>query len=282
MNAHPWRIGCVAYLNARPLLGRDPEGILLDHPAVLADKLARHELDVALVPVFEWFRHPEYLAVGGSGIVARGEVFSVIIATECPIQEIASVQLDAASRTSNHLAQVLLPQHVAFTSAQEISLPQGDRAMVLIGDRAIEFRHTHGRRYLYHDLGAWWYRETGLPFVFALWLMHPATAQADALSKELRTKLEEGRRLIPLIISQQADRAFAARYLTHHISFDIDQHAQRGIEEFARRTKAKKLIRRKNFDVWKFATAEEHPARESFCGEAFPARNERVASRIAH
>jgi chorismate dehydratase len=62
------RIGCVQYLNSRPLIHclRPPAGpgpglldVYLAHPAKLAARLREGVLDAALVPVFEVLRSPE-------------------------------------------------------------------------------------------------------------------------------------------------------------------------------------------------------------------------------
>jgi chorismate dehydratase len=55
------RIGAVSYLNSKPLVHEletlAPQAELtLDYPSRLADQLARGDLDVALIPVIEYFR----------------------------------------------------------------------------------------------------------------------------------------------------------------------------------------------------------------------------------
>nr|MBA3762501.1 hypothetical protein [Chthoniobacterales bacterium] len=50
----PLRIGCVKYLNARPLIHGWPGAVEFDHPANLCRKLRAAELDVAFVSSFEF------------------------------------------------------------------------------------------------------------------------------------------------------------------------------------------------------------------------------------
>src|SRR5207249_2161289 len=57
------RIGCVKYLNARPLIRGWLGGVEFDHPATLCKRLAKGELDVALVSSFEFLRNPIYRIV---------------------------------------------------------------------------------------------------------------------------------------------------------------------------------------------------------------------------
>src|SRR2546423_3008368 len=74
------RIGCVKYLNARPLIHGWPTDVVLDHPSALCARLSRGELDVALVSSFEFLRNPIYRIVDGISISSDGPVHSVIVA----------------------------------------------------------------------------------------------------------------------------------------------------------------------------------------------------------
>ena len=74
------RIGCVKYLNARPLIHGWSGAVDFDHPAALCRKLERGDLDVALVSSLEYLRRPIYRIIDGVSISARGAVYSVIVA----------------------------------------------------------------------------------------------------------------------------------------------------------------------------------------------------------
>ena len=70
------RVGAVNYLNTKPLicdLARiAPEAVLLlDVPSRLADRLAAGEMDVALIPVIEYFRAGCYTVVPDVSIATR-------------------------------------------------------------------------------------------------------------------------------------------------------------------------------------------------------------------
>ena len=54
------RLGCVSYLNARPLIYGWPGDVHFDHPSVLCELLAASIFDVALVSSFEYLRNPVY------------------------------------------------------------------------------------------------------------------------------------------------------------------------------------------------------------------------------
>jgi predicted solute-binding protein len=102
------RIGCVKYLNARPLIRGWDGDVCLETPAVLCRKLASAELDVALVSSFEFFRNPIYAIVDGISISSDGPVYSVFVAHRGSISQIEEIELDPASETSVNLLRCLL------------------------------------------------------------------------------------------------------------------------------------------------------------------------------
>src|SRR3954469_11381392 len=107
------RVGAVNYLNTKPLICDlervAPEAVLLlDVPSRLADRLAAGELDVALIPVIEYFRAADYSVVPGVSIATRGPVLSVTLFSRQPWDRIRRVALDVGSRTSAALTQILL------------------------------------------------------------------------------------------------------------------------------------------------------------------------------
>src|SRR5262245_33912191 len=107
------RVGAVNYLNTKPLVcdleKLAPEAdLVLDVPSRLADRLAAGELDVALIPAVEYFRAGAYTVVPGISIATRGPVLSVTLFSRRPWGQIRRVALDAGSRTSAALTQILL------------------------------------------------------------------------------------------------------------------------------------------------------------------------------
>src|ERR671931_2026325 len=110
---NPVRVGAVNYLNTKPLIcdleALAPEAeLVLEVPSRLADLLAAGRLDVALIPVIEYFRAGTYTLVPDIAIASRGPVLSVTLFSRVPWYAIRRVALDAGSRTSAALTQVLL------------------------------------------------------------------------------------------------------------------------------------------------------------------------------
>src|SRR5947208_6002425 len=104
------RIGCVKYLNARPLIHGWAGEVVLDHPSALCAQLARGQLDVALVSSFEFLRNPIYRIVDGISISSDGPVYSVVVAHVGEISAAEQIELDPAAETSGNLLRCLLSE----------------------------------------------------------------------------------------------------------------------------------------------------------------------------
>lgn len=248
------RIGAVSYLNTKPLIFGFAESVpdaelVLDVPSQLAVRLAAGDLDVALIPSIETYRNSDYTILSDACIACRGPVLSVKLISRVPMPQIRSLALDAGSRTSVALVQILLQErfHVRPTlttlplGASEC-LPDVD-AVLLIGDRAmhsIEHAFSQHSKVVHEewDLGEEWCRWTGLPFVFAMW-----TARRDADAGSIAAALERVRDDGVAHLSQiAADEAAAANlgeeiclsYLRDHLHFTLGVDERKGLELFLR------------------------------------------------
>ncbi len=227
------RIGCVPYLNARPMVHGIESRCLFAHPSVLAEKLFDGELEAALVPVAEWFGRPEFLSVGSYGICSDGPVYSVVLAGIDRVVHLEEVLLDDASRTSAALTRLLLAEcpPARWTPVEPARIaditPAPGCASLLIGDQAIRFRNRHpGIPVL--DLGQAWKERTGLPFVFALWICRPDYPQAEALGRALDASAAAG---IAAATRLPKD-TFDYYYLNHAIRYAVGERELAGLALF--------------------------------------------------
>ena len=224
------RVGCVKYLNSRPLICAYDGPVVFDHPSALARMLAAGELDAALVPAFEALRDPRYLLVDGVAVACDGPVFSVFLAHRGELRDVRSVAADPASLSSLNLLKVLLAE---FHGIQPAFGENGD-ARLLIGNQAIEFRLANETdsdlRFL--DLGAEWKRCTGLPFVFAVWALRRELPGAPEIADALRAVKRNGVAHIPGLIADEefADEETRRRYLTEFLRFDFGPREKAGID----------------------------------------------------
>ncbi|HIF41102.1 MAG TPA: hypothetical protein EYQ74_08385 [Planctomycetes bacterium] len=175
----PLRVGTVPYLVGRPLdLGlEDEEGIELRYevPALLVEMLRAGEIDVALVSSIELFRRPGYSYIEEVGVAGRGVVSSVQLFLRKAIEEVRKVALDPSSRTARTLTRILLADGPA-RSFEEVEGGADPReapcdAWLRIGDPAL--RECHGEGLAHWNPSEQWSLQTGLPFVFAPWIVGP-------------------------------------------------------------------------------------------------------------
>jgi predicted solute-binding protein len=240
----PVRIGCVGYLNARPLIHGWPGQVRFDHPAALCRQLAAGELDVALVSSFEYLRHPVYSIVDGVAIASDGPVYSVIIAYLGEIEKLREVVIDPASATSNNLLRCLLRERgieAEFLTAGEI---EPGRGRLLIGDQAIRFRRKTGARYRILDLGEEWQQQTRLPFVYALWLIRPEFQARQQIAQLLCSLGKQNRARLEAVIDAQpeTDRVFCRFYFHDCLRFTFAEQEKKGFLRFAELCVRQKLL----------------------------------------
>jgi Predicted periplasmic solute-binding protein len=75
------------------------------------------------------------------------------------------------------------------------------RARLIIGDQAISFRQNHADAFQFWDLGEQWKKLTGLPFVYALWLIRPEVPDAKSIAQRLRRLRDQNLADIQVIVS---------------------------------------------------------------------------------
>jgi chorismate dehydratase len=241
----PVRVGAVNYLNTKPLicdleqLAPDAE-LHLEVPSRLADLLAQGQLDVALIPVIEYFRAGAYTVLPNIAIASRGPVLSVTLFSRIPWSSIRRVALDEGSRTSAVLTQVLLrhrhgvrPEIVPLPLNREAEDVDAD-AVLLIGDRAMRaclpgFVHAY-------DLGQEWHDWVGLPFVYAVWAVREGVDLGSVAPALLEAK-QRGLARVGAIAYEEAprlglDAGFCRRYLQSIIHFDLGPREQAGLHHY--------------------------------------------------
>lgn len=226
------RIGCVQYLNAKPLIEGYSGPVKMDHPSSLARDMASEALDAALVPVFAALGARSYLLVDDVAISSDGPVYSVFLAHRKPVRDLRAISLDPASLTSVHLLKVLLAEYYQQPCEflDEASGADSD-GRLLIGNQAIDFRRAAPVGWEYLDLGEEWQRQTGLPFVYALWLLSPSLAEPKAVADSFRALKQWGKEHLEEIIGKVSgdDEAFSREYLSHHIRFDLGAREKAGL-----------------------------------------------------
>ena len=241
------RIGAVSYLNTKPLLFGLNKGyfeypfqLLLDYPANLVKAMQEGKIDIGLLPVAALAQLDHFQVVSTYCIGAVGEVASVCIYSNVPIQDVKKVKLDYQSRTSVMLCKLLLKefykQDVEFELAQhddELTTFTEESASLLIGDRALRL---NGKTKFRYDLAADWQKMTGLPFVFAVWVskQNMPIEFINAFDTAVGFGIQEIDKVVAEIGSIDID---LETYFKKNISYDFDREKQKGMELYLQKIK---------------------------------------------
>jgi chorismate dehydratase len=233
------RIGCVKYLNARPLIYGWPGEVVFDHPTALCERLAAGLLDVALVSSFEFLRNPVYTLVDGVSIASQGPVHSVFVAHAGELSEIEEIEVDPASQTSVNLLRCLMAENgmnpkfvIRSRLIQRALTPR--LAKFFIGDQAIRFRDESAGTFQFWDLGEEWQKRTQLPFVYALWLIRPEVPSPKAIADSLRACRDNNLRELDLLIAAEREFSpdFCQFYLTECLRYQLGAQEREGLSAF--------------------------------------------------
>jgi chorismate dehydratase len=236
------RVGIVNYLNTKPLiygLQRPPISdkieLIGDYPARLAQMLMDGEIDLGLIPVAVLPKLPSYNIIGNYCIGAEGEIASVALFSEVPMNEITKIYLDYQSRTSVALLKYLVkeywginPEIIETTGEDYRNEIKGTAAGLVIGDRALEQRKIS--TYIY-DLGSEWKAITSLPFVFAAWI------STKPLPEDFIKEFDEAnamglQHIDEIVAGERFDLYDLKKYYNLHLSYHLDERKRKGLELF--------------------------------------------------
>jgi chorismate dehydratase len=202
--------------------------------------LARGEVEAALVPVIEYQRIPEIAVVPHVCVGSRSRVRSVVLATKKgELKDVRSVALDTSSRTSVALIRVMFREFVGFEPEWKEAEPdlkmmlKDADAALMIGDPAMTFPREGLRVY---DMASLWREQTGLGFVFAMWM-----ARGEAIEKvkaiDFVSARDEGLAHVEEIAAAYQGKLRLTHdelrtYLLENICFELDEEMLAGLELF--------------------------------------------------
>lgn len=236
------KVGAVSYLNTKPLLYGIKRSeklmqqieLIEEYPAKIADMLVRGSIDVGLVPVAIIPKLDEWHIVTDYCIGATGDVASVCMFSEVPVEKIERVLLDYQSRTSVNLCKILLKHYWKISplliDAKENYLEciKGTTAGVVIGDRALAQRKVSS--YIF-DLAGAWKAMTGLPLVFAAWIANKKLPD-DFLQQFNEANGVGLNNLDEVIAENKSDVYDLKKYYNENISYRLDEEKLKGMERF--------------------------------------------------
>lgn len=260
------RIGRIRYSNLFPIffmLEKNADCSAYEFvegvPSVVNRLLREGEIDISPSSSIEYLRNEEkYTVLDGHSISSAGPVGSILLFSRRPIETLNGLIVLASSQseTSVALLEIVLNKFydldcpLKSTSEPLEKAIETHTAYLLIGDDALREALKWPKLYIY-DLGDIWHKNTGLPFVFALWIARndwsmeePAlferfrkdldAAKVGAL-KNLRTIAGES----PLLSMLSEDEIVS---YWKGISYDLDEEHKKGLELFRKYAEELKLI----------------------------------------
>jgi len=242
-------------------------------PSTLNRLLRSGEIDISPSSSIEYLRcESQYTLVEGHSISSKGPIGSILLFSKKPIEELEdkTILVSSQSETSVALLEIILRKFYKIecplrpTDGSADSVMDKADAYLLIGDDALKAAKivTSSTPYLtrpprgggqgwgeirIYDLGDLWYKNTGLPFVFALWI-----ARKDCFSEKaelLKTFIHDlhkakdlalqnldkiARELKPLLLSRHAVNITEEDLISFWkgISYDLTEEHKRGLELF--------------------------------------------------
>ena len=149
-------------------------------PSDLNRQIREGLIDVSPSSSIEYLRHPDkYELIKNHSISSSGPVGSILLFSKQPIETLdgLSILTSAQSETSVALIKIVLKKFYELQCTFQTSDKQlkdavrSGTAYLLIGDEALREALKWPGLYIY-DIGEVWFKYTGLPFTFALWIAH--------------------------------------------------------------------------------------------------------------
>jgi len=234
------KISAVDYINTIPFVyGIKNSGHLhdyelaLDIPSVCAEKLLSDKVDIGLIPIAAIPKLGKAELLTDYCIGASGDVGSVVMVSNAPLNEIETVYLDYQSETSIVLAQIIAykfweinPIWANGNIGFEDNI-SGTTAAVIIGDRALKIKD----KYTYcYDLAGEWNKFTSLPFVFACWVANKDLPR-DFISS-FEQAIEWGIVNKEESLKEIVNDIDARDYINNYISYEFDQPKKKAMNLF--------------------------------------------------
>ena len=184
------RVGHMTYLNSEVFYRQLPSDscqLIALPPRAMAAAVESGELHAGPLPIAEVLRMGEKVqSLGDMGVACDGSALSVFLFSNIPVEELSGSNIAVSSHTATsiQLLRVLFADLWNIGNHRFVEISDAHDATLIIGDPALEKLALAEYPY-YYDLGSAWKTLTGLPFVFAEWVVLTDT------QKEVREKFEQ-------------------------------------------------------------------------------------------
>ncbi len=228
--------------------------------------LRNGKIDVSPSSSIEYLRHKhKYCIIPFFSISSAGPVCSIFLFSRLPLEKLdrKTIAVSSHSDTSVALLKIILRSFFSlnckFISIKSGSLKKilnASPACLLIGDEAMKeakklstVNCQLSTVYIY-DLGELWFKHTGLPFVFALWIVRKKSlVQKEGLVKRLSLDLISAKKYASNNLSSIARQSPQRKWLSTRelvnywkgISYDFTEKHMEGLLLFEKYAFYKKM-----------------------------------------
>ena len=170
------RVGHMTYLNSEVFYRHLPEEsceLVAMPPRAMAAAVDRGDLAAGPLPTAEVFRLGDAVRpLGNLGVASDGSANSVFLFSHLPVDKLNGKRIAVTTHTATsiQLLRVLFADLWNVSGHEFVRTDESHDAALWIGDPALERRSSGQYPYRY-DLGRSWKGLTGLPFVFAEWVI---------------------------------------------------------------------------------------------------------------
>jgi chorismate dehydratase len=218
-------------------------------PSFLNREIREGRIDVSPSSSIEYLRnHDRYDLIEGHSISSRGPVGSVFLFSRRPLEQLGGsvVLTSSQSETSVALLRIILEKFLGikceFRSTPDHleKVMQSSDACLVIGDDALKESLRWPSLHIY-DIGDLWYRHTGLPAVFALWIVRKESSSGKKdLVRRFTQDLDKAKASALKNLDEVAAASPPGSYLSREelvsywrgISYDFGEDHKRGLELF--------------------------------------------------
>ncbi len=260
------KIGKIAYENLFPIFYmlqsefESPDYEYIEGvPSELNGKIRNGEIDVSPSSSIEYLRNKDkYRLIENNSISSAGPVRSIYLFSRTPIEDLNGrvVLTSSQSETSVAMIRVILKKFYGMDcSFRSASVPldealKTESAYLLIGDEALVEVHKP-RDLCVYDIGDLWYRNTGLPSTFALWIIRKdcyseKRVLIDRFSRDLDRSRTKALKNLGRIADASAMRTVLPRAelvsYWEGISYEFNEGHKKGLSLFERYARELGLI----------------------------------------
>ena len=213
-------------------------------PRAMAAAVESGELDAGPLPIAEVFRLGDQVrSLGNIGVASDGAANSVFLFSNIPVDLLSGKKIAVTTHTATsiQLLRVLFVDYWNVSDPEFVQTDDPHDAALWIGDPALERRSSGEYAHMY-DLGTEWKKLTGLPFVFAEWIVRTDVPRekANQLDRLIAKSTQQGTDNLSIhdIGRERATEWMSASEVTDYVrnfTYFLGPKERQGQLEFKRR-----------------------------------------------